>query len=43
MQTDQVRVNQLFEQAKWQVLFEELDSTDDEAMMFAALHVSLST
>lgn len=39
-QIDQVRVNQLFEQAKWQVLFEELDSTDDEAMMFAALHVS---
>lgn len=39
---DQVRINQLYEQAKWQLLNEELDCTEEEMLMFAALQVSLA-
>lgn len=36
---DQVRINQLYEQAKWQLLNEEIDCTEEEMLMFAALQV----
>lgn len=36
---DQVRINQLYEQAKWSLLNEELECTEEEMMMFAALQV----
>lgn len=39
---DQVRINQLYEQAKWQLLNEEIDCTEEEMLMFAALQVSLT-
>lgn len=39
--TDAVRINQLYEQAKWQLLSEEIDCTEEEALMFAALQVRL--
>lgn len=37
---DQVRINQLYEQAKWQLLNEEIDCTEEEMLMFGALQVS---
>lgn len=37
---DAVRINQIYEQAKWMLLTEELDCTEEEALMFAALQVS---
>lgn len=37
---DQVRINQLYEQAKWQLLNEEIDCTEEEMLMFAALQVN---
>uniref|UniRef100_A0A4W3IC68 FERM domain containing kindlin 2 n=1 Tax=Callorhinchus milii TaxID=7868 RepID=A0A4W3IC68_CALMI len=36
---DAVRINQLFEQAKWAILLEEIECTEEEMMMFAALQV----
>lgn len=36
---DAVRINQIFEQAKWQLLNEEIDCTEEEMFMFAALQV----
>lgn len=36
---DPVRVNQVYEQAKWSLISEELDCTDQEMMMFAAFQV----
>lgn len=39
---DQVRINQLYEQAKWQLLNEEIDCTEEEMLMFAALQVSVT-
>lgn len=36
---DQVRINQLYEQAKWSLLNEEIECTEEEMMMFAALQV----
>jgi kindlin 2 len=41
MQYDSVRINQLYEQAKWALLSEEIECTEEEMMMFAALQVSL--
>ncbi|VDP88038.1 unnamed protein product [Echinostoma caproni] len=40
---DAVRINQLYEQAKWSVITEAIEATDDEACLLAALqaHVSL--
>lgn len=38
--TDAVRINMIYEQAKWMLLNEELDCTEEEALMFAALQVS---
>jgi kindlin 2 len=36
---DAVRINQLYEQARWQLLNEEIDCTEEEMLMFAALQV----
>ncbi len=38
--TDAIRINMIYEQAKWTLLNDELDYTDEEALMFAALQVS---
>ena len=34
---DEVRINQIYEQAKWSVQAEEVDCTEEEVMTFAAL------
>lgn len=34
---DEVRINQIYEQAKWQILTEEVECTEEEAITFAAL------
>ncbi|XP_017472365.1 PREDICTED: unc-112-related protein-like [Rhagoletis zephyria] len=39
---DQVRINQLYEQAKWSILNEELESTEEESLMFAALQFQIN-
>lgn len=39
---DSVRINQIYEQAKWQLLNDELDCTEEEALMFAALQVQIT-
>ncbi|XP_044728627.1 unc-112-related protein-like isoform X2 [Chrysoperla carnea] len=39
---DAVRINQLYEQAKWQLLNEEIDCTEEEMLMFAALQVQVN-
>ncbi|CAB3398750.1 unnamed protein product [Caenorhabditis bovis] len=36
---DPVRINQLYEQAKWSILLDELDHTEEEASLFAALQL----
>ncbi len=36
---DQIRINQIYEQAKWSLLNEEIDCTEEEMIMFAALQV----
>lgn len=36
---DAVRINQIYEQAKWHLLNEEIDCTEEEMMMFGALQV----
>lgn len=38
---DAVRINQIFEQGKWQILSEEVDCTEEEMMMFAALQLQI--
>lgn len=40
--TDAVRINMIYEQAKWMLLNEELDYTEEEALMFAALQVQIN-
>lgn len=37
LKIDEVRINQIYEQAKWQVLTEEIECTEEEAITFAAL------
>ena len=39
-QYDAVRINQIYEQAKWSLLSEDVDCTEEEMMMFAAIQVS---
>lgn len=39
LQTDPVRLTQLYEQARWDLLLEESDCTEEEMMVFAALQV----
>ncbi|KAI6657587.1 Fermitin [Oopsacas minuta] len=41
-QLDDFRIRQLFEQAKWSVLCEEVDCTEEEAMTFAALQFQVT-
>lgn len=36
---DEVRINQLYEQAKWSILTEEVECTEEEMMTFAAIQV----
>ena len=38
-QVDEFRIAQLYEQAKWSILTEEVDCTEEEAYTFAALQV----
>ena len=37
---DAVRINMLYEQAKWQILNEEIDCTEEEMLLFAGLQVA---
>ncbi|KAF4527232.1 hypothetical protein B566_EDAN016105 [Ephemera danica] len=39
---DAVRINQIYEQAKWQLLNEEIDCTEEEMLMFAAIQVQVN-
>ncbi|XP_025787835.1 fermitin family homolog 1 [Puma concolor] len=39
---DAVRINQLYEQARWAILLEEIDCTEEEMMIFAALQYHIS-
>ncbi|XP_074860959.1 fermitin family homolog 3 [Carettochelys insculpta] len=39
---DAVRINQLYEQARWAVLLEETDCTEEEMMVFAALQYHIN-
>jgi kindlin 2 len=39
---DGVRINQLYEQAKWQLLNEEIDCTEEEMLMFASLQLQVT-
>lgn len=41
--TDAVRINQIYEQAKWQLLNEEIDCTEEEMLMFAALQLQVNS
>ena len=36
-----MRINQLYEQAKWSILTEEVECTEEEMMTFAAIQVCL--
>ena len=38
---DSNRINQIFEQARWQILNEEVDCTEEEMMLFAALQLQV--
>lgn len=39
---DLVRINQLYEQAKWSILNEEIDCTEEQSLMFAALQFQIN-
>ncbi|XP_020649336.3 fermitin family homolog 1 isoform X1 [Pogona vitticeps] len=39
---DAVRINQLYEQARWAILLEEIDCTEEETFIFAALQYHIS-
>ncbi|KAM5246045.1 fermitin family homolog 1 [Ctenodactylus gundi] len=39
---DAIRINQLYEQARWAVLLEEIDCTEEEMLIFAALQYHIS-
>eukprot|EP00095_Tigriopus_kingsejongensis_P007015 maker-scaffold232_size243569-snap-gene-0.17 protein:Tk07015 transcript:maker-scaffold232_size243569-snap-gene-0.17-mRNA-1 annotation:"unc-112-related protein" len=39
---DAVRINQIYEQAKWQILNEEMDCTEEEMLLFAALQLQVT-
>lgn len=41
LQYDGIRINQLYEQAKWSLLCEDLDCTEEEMIMFASLQVRM--
>lgn len=40
---DAIRINQLYEQARWSLLGEEFDCTEEEMLMFASLQVQNKT
>ena len=40
LQYDAVRINQIYEQARWAILLEEIDCTEEEMLIFAALQAS---
>ncbi|XP_051649024.1 fermitin family homolog 1 isoform X3 [Manacus candei] len=39
---DAVRINQLYEQARWAILLEEIDCTEEEMLIFAAIQYHVS-
>ncbi|KAF2905329.1 hypothetical protein ILUMI_00856 [Ignelater luminosus] len=39
---DAVRINQIYEQARWQLLNEEIDCTEEEMLMFGALQLQVT-
>uniref|UniRef100_A0A8D2P671 Fermitin family member 1 n=1 Tax=Zosterops lateralis melanops TaxID=1220523 RepID=A0A8D2P671_ZOSLA len=39
---DAVRINQIYEQARWAILLEEIDCTEEEMLIFAALQYHVS-
>lgn len=39
---DSTRINQIYEQAKWAILTEEIDCTEEEMMLFAALQLQVA-
>ncbi|ROT70215.1 hypothetical protein C7M84_011497 [Penaeus vannamei] len=39
---DSVRINLIFEQAKWAIMNEEIDCTEEEMLMFAALQLQVN-
>ncbi|KAM5219796.1 fermitin family homolog 1 isoform 3-T4 [Hipposideros larvatus] len=39
---DAVRINQLYEQARWAIVLEEIDCTEEEMLIFAALQYHIS-
>ncbi|KAL1488033.1 hypothetical protein ABEB36_015406 [Hypothenemus hampei] len=39
---DAIRINQIYEQAKWQLLNEEIDCTEEEMLMFASLQLQVN-
>jgi len=41
-QYDAVRINQIYEQAKWSIITEHVQCTDEEMALFAGLQVQLS-
>ena len=38
---DSVRINLIYEQAKWQILSEEIDCTEEEMLLFASLQLQV--
>ena len=36
-----MRINQLYEQAKWSILTEEVECTEEEMLTFAAIQVGV--
>ena len=42
-QVDEFRIVQMYEQAKWSILTEEVECTEEEAYTFAALQVNNTT
>lgn len=41
VQYDVVRLTQLYEQARWAILLEDIDCTEEEMMLFGALQVGI--
>ena len=39
---DPVRINLIYEQAKWQILNEEIDCTEEEMLLFASLQLQVA-
>jgi len=42
MQYDSVRINQIYEQAKWSIITEHVECTEEEMVLFAGLQVRQS-